>query len=209
MIRVLCLVAGLFGAAGLSQFPEFSQQYLQRLGGYVDALADQLMEFDAVALEAGYGREEMLQQMAQTPPMDGQAAMWRRTVLRHAQLSDDLNALRAASPLERLMMPQRVADTDLARAVWSDFRPGMPLTGAGAISAGAGFAGGWALLAALLALITAPMRRARKPSRKPVQRAAPAMKADAAAAKSEPPVARPRLVAQTPSHIPRLSGVKR
>lgn len=206
MIRVLCLVAGLFGAAGLSQFPEFSQQYLQRLGGYVDALADQLMEFDAVALEAGYGREEMLQQMAQTPPMDGQAAMWRRTVLRHAQLSDDLNALRAASPLERLLMPQRVADTDLARAVWADFRPGMPLTGAGAVSTGMGFAGGWALLAALLAMVTAPLRRKQ---RKPARRAAPAVKAEYAPLKNEPPVARPRLVIQTAPHIPRLSGVKR
>ncbi|MBQ2261120.1 MAG: DUF2937 family protein [Loktanella sp.] len=209
MIRALCLVAGLFGAAGLSQFPEFSQQYLQRLGGYVDALADQLIEFDAVALEAGYGREEMLQQMAQTPPMDGQAAMWRRTILRHAQLSDDLNALSDASPVERLMMPQRVADTDLARAVWADFRPGMPLTGAGAISAGAGFAGGWVLFALVLAMMTAPVRRAPKARKQPVRRAAPAMKAEAAPTKAEPPIARPRLVAQTPSHIPRLSGVKR
>ena len=209
MIRVLCLIAGLFGAAGLSQFPEFSQQYLQRLGGYVDALADQLMEFDAVALEAGYGREEMLQQMAQTPPMDGQAAMWRRTVLRHAQLSDDLTALRNASPTARLMMPQRVADTDLARAVWADFRPGMPLTGAGAIAAGTGFVVGWAVLAVLLTLIAAPMRRTPKSRKQPAKRAAPAMKADPAPVKSDPPIARPRLVAQTPSHIPRLSGVKR
>ena len=209
MIRVLCLIAGLCGAAGLSQFPEFSQQYLQRLGGYVDALADQLVEFDAVALDAGYGREEMLQQMTQTPPMEGQAAMWRRTILRHAQLSDDLDALRHASPVARLMMPQRVADTDLARAVWADFRPGMPLTGAGAISAGAGFAAGWVVLAALLALMTAPLRRARPPGRKPAKRAAPNLKAEPAPVKSEPPIARPRLVTQTPSHIPRLSGVKR
>lgn len=209
MIRALCLVAGLFGAAGLSQFPEFSQQYLQRLGGYVDALADQLMEFDAVALEAGYGREEMLEQMAQTPPMDGQAAMWRRTILRHAQLSDDLDALRNASPIARLMMPQRVADTDLARAVWADFRPGMPLTGAGAVSAGAGFAAGWAIFAIALTMVTAPMRRSARPRRQPDKRVAPAMKSDPAPVKNEPPIARPRLVAQTPSHIPRLSGVKR
>lgn len=36
--RVLALAGGLSGAVGLSQFPEFSQQYLQRLAGQVDAL---------------------------------------------------------------------------------------------------------------------------------------------------------------------------
>jgi hypothetical protein len=202
MIRVFCVIAGLTGAAGLSQFPEFSQQYLQRLGGHVDALTAQLVDFDATALEAGFGREEMLQQMAQTPPMDGQAAMWRRTILRHAQLSDDLDALRSASPVARLTMPQRVADTDIARAVWADFRPAMPLTAAGAISAGAGFAAGWVILALAAALATAPFKALRKPRPTAAKRKPPVIK-------GEPPVAKPRLVTETPSHIPRLSGVKR
>ncbi|MBR2656345.1 MAG: DUF2937 family protein [Loktanella sp.] len=205
MIRVLCFCAGLFGAACLSQFPEFSQQYLQRLGGYVDALTDQLVEFDAVALDAGYGREEMLQQMAATPPMDGQAAMWRRTILRHAQLSDDLAALRNATPVTRLMMPQRVADTDLARAVWSDFQPAVPLSAAGAVAGGAGFALGWLVLS-LLAL---PFAAALRPRRKPKTKVAPTTRRAAPVLKGEPPIAKPRLVAETPSHIPRLSGVKR
>jgi hypothetical protein len=205
MIRVLCLVAGLCGAASLSQLPEFSQQYLQRLGGYVDALTAQLVEFDSTALEAGYGREEMLQQMAQTPPMDGQAAMWRRTILRHAQLSDDLAALRSASPVTRLMMPQRVADTDLARAVWADFQPALPLSAAGVVAGGAGFALGWVVLW-LLAL---PVAAALRPRPQKKSKAAPVVRRTAPVVKGEPPIAKPRLVAETPSHIPRLSGVKR
>jgi hypothetical protein len=202
MIRIFCLIAGLFGAAGLSQVPEFSQQYLQRLGGYVDALSAQLVEFDATALQAGYGREEMLQQMAATPPMDGQAAMWRRTILRHAQLSDDLAALRNASPFARLTMPQRLTDSDLARATLADFQPALPLTAAGAMAGGAGFALGWVLLALLALPLRMAARRPAPRKRAEVKRKPPAMK-------GEPPIAKPRLVVDQSSHIPRLSGVKR
>ena len=38
MLKILSIVGAVAGAAGLSQFPEFSQQYLQRLAGKVDAL---------------------------------------------------------------------------------------------------------------------------------------------------------------------------
>ena len=38
MIRTLTLAGALAGAVSLSQFPEFSQQYLQRLSGAVDEL---------------------------------------------------------------------------------------------------------------------------------------------------------------------------
>ena len=37
-MRAIAVAGGLAGAAGLSQFPEFSQQYVQRLGGAVDEL---------------------------------------------------------------------------------------------------------------------------------------------------------------------------
>ena len=39
ILRTMALAAGLTGAATLSQFPEFSQQYTQRLGGAVDELS--------------------------------------------------------------------------------------------------------------------------------------------------------------------------
>ena len=44
------MIGGLTGAAGLSQLPEFSQQYLQRLAGQVDELTRQVVEFDQTAL---------------------------------------------------------------------------------------------------------------------------------------------------------------
>ena len=50
ILRALTLAGGLTGAAVSSQFPEFSQQYTQRLGGAVDALAVVVADFDAMAL---------------------------------------------------------------------------------------------------------------------------------------------------------------
>ncbi|NRB05388.1 MAG: DUF2937 family protein, partial [Rhodobacteraceae bacterium] len=44
--RAIALAGGLAGGLSLSQFPEFSQQYLQRLGGAVDALAVVVTDFD-------------------------------------------------------------------------------------------------------------------------------------------------------------------
>ena len=202
MIRALCLIGGLTGAAGLSQFPEFSQQYLQRLAGQVDELTRQVVEFDQTALADGMGREEMLQAMAETPLVASQEALWRRTFARHARLSENLLILREATPLERLTLPHRMADAATAQAVWRDFSPALPLSVAGAASAGTGFLGGWVVLAALIGFVALPFRRGvavktTAPKRKP-----PVMRSD-------PPVSRPTLVAEAQPNRPILAGVQR
>ena len=202
MIRVLCLVGGLTGAASLSQFPEFSQQYLQRLAGQVDELTRQVKDFDQTALAEGLGREDMLQVMAETPVVASQEAMWRRTFARHARLSENLMVLRDATPLQRLTLPHRMADGATVRAVWDDFTPAIPVSIAGVASAGTGFLGGWAIFAAVLACVSMPFRGgATKPST-PTKRPAPRLKTD-------PPVMRPTLVADTQNQRPRLAGVQR
>lgn len=201
MIRALCLIGGLSGAAGLSQFPEFSQQYMQRLGGQVDELTRQVVEFDQTALADGMGREEMLQAMAQTPLVASQEPMWRRTFARHARLSENLMILRDASPIARLTMPHRMADAATVQAVWDDFTPAMPLNVAGVAAAGTGFVGGWVGFAALLGLLAWPLRRN-------AARAIPA-KRKPPAIKSDPPVTRPTLVVDTQSNRPKLAGAQR
>ncbi|EBA12564.1 DUF2937 family protein [Roseobacter sp. CCS2] len=201
MIRVLCLIGGLTGAAGLSQFPEFSQQYMQRLGGQVDELTRQVVDFDQTALADGMGREEMLQAMAETPLVASQEPMWRRTFARHARLSENLMILRDASPMERLMMPHRMADTATVQAVWDDFSPAMPLSVAGAAAAGTGFLGGWMAFAALLGAFALPFR---KKASQPMQQ-----KRKPPSIKSDPPLTRPTLVAGTQGNRPRLAGVQR
>lgn len=200
MIRVLCLLGGVCGAAGLSQYPEFSQQYVQRLGGQVDALSLVVKDFDASALAAGMGREEALEQLTGTAFLDSRQQDMRRTLGRHARLAENLAVLRNAGPLARITQPQRMADPETLQATWADFTPAVPLSIAGGASAGAGFIAGWGILAAVFALVTFPFRRS-----KPVARKLPAK--PAGTRRQDPPVTRPASAPQ-PSR-PTLQGVRR
>ncbi|WP_341368824.1 DUF2937 family protein [Yoonia sp. BS5-3] len=202
MIKVLCLAGALCGAGALSQFPEFSQQYLQRLGGQVDELTRFVKDFDASALAEGLGREEALEQLGGEGFADRHQADMRSTFARHARLSEHLQVLQEASALERLTLVHRMADSETLAATWGDYSPAVPASLAGVASAGTGFLGGWALMAALLASCTAPFRRLKARRPEPVKRKEPGMRKD-------PPVARPTLVTDTPSHIPRLAGAQR
>ena len=153
------LAGAVAGAVGLSQFPEFSQQYLQRLAGQVDALTLVVQDFDATASRNNLSREDALSQMQGSDFLADRQQDLRRTFLRHARLSDNLVALRAAGPLERLLMPQRLGDGETLQATWSDYRPAMPVTLEGLAAAGIGFFGGGALVSGLLALLAWPIRR--------------------------------------------------
>ncbi|NDV00744.1 DUF2937 family protein [Pseudoroseicyclus tamaricis] len=161
MLKVLYLAGGVAGAIGLSQFPEFSQQYLQRLAGQVDALTVVVADFDDSAVEAGLTRDEAMAQYAGTPFLDERHEDMAATFARLDRLSANLALLRAATPLERLAMPHRFADRELLEDTFADYAPAVPTTTAGAISAGIGYALGWLLLAGLVTLILWPVRRMR------------------------------------------------
>jgi hypothetical protein len=159
MWRILAILGGVSGAVALSQFPEFSQQYLQRLAGKVDALTEVTQVFDATAASHGLTREAALLQMAGTPVLEDQQRDQRLVFARQAQLAENLAKLRAASPLERLTMPQRFGDAETLQATYEDYRPAIPATSDGAITAGIGYVGGWALVALLWRVISFPFRR--------------------------------------------------
>ena len=79
--RVLALLGGLAGGASLSQFPEYSQQYIQRLAGAVDELTLFVTEFDADAASVGLSWDEALQECGHEGP---EIENLRRTVRRAA-----------------------------------------------------------------------------------------------------------------------------
>lgn len=153
------VVGALGGAVGLSQFPEFSQQYLQRLAGQVDALTVVVQDFDATANRNALKREDALSQMQGTPFLVERQQDLRRTFLRHARLSDNLIALRAAGPLERMLMPQRLGDLETLEATWADYRPAVPVTLEGLAAGGIGFLAGGTALSGLLSMLLWPLRR--------------------------------------------------
>lgn len=161
MLRALALIAGLAGGATLSQFPEFSQQYLQRLGGRAEALAEVVAEFDASADLAGLGREAALAELQGSAFLDLRQADMRRLIARSERAAADYALLRAAGPLERLVLPHRFRDAETLKATWSDFRPAVPVTLDGLISAAIGYLLGAGLVSAAASLL----RRASRPAR--------------------------------------------
>lgn len=138
------LGGGAFGASGAalaSQYPEFVQQYLQRLGGHRD---------EAVRLAATIkegvrpGAEVFL------PAIEARAAA----------LSNALDTLSRASGFERLVVFARHFDRDIAEATLAAFRPAVPLTLEGIVAATIGLLLG----VAMFGMLAAPFRswRARR-----------------------------------------------
>lgn len=138
-------------AVALSQFPAFSDQYVQRLGGQVDALSRVAADFDTTARAAGLSRPEALAELSGSAFRDAHAADMRRVFVRLDRARADLQMLRIAGPLERMLLPHRLRDMETLAATWGDFRPAVPVTVAGFWAAGIGLFGGW-LLGALFGL---------------------------------------------------------
>ena len=152
-IRAVTLAFGLAGAAGLSQFPEFSQQYLQRLAGKVEELTRFVDAFDADAAAVGVSREQALVDLAAGGEIGAaRARTMVQTMERHERLSAALDDLRGAGPFTRAYNAHVFSDSELARGTLQDFKPALPLTFEGAVFAGLGFLGGVALVSLVTAL---------------------------------------------------------
>ncbi|RUT30292.1 DUF2937 family protein [Arsenicitalea aurantiaca] len=163
MRRTLAFLGGILLAIALSQFPEYAQQYTQRLGGAVDELAIIAAEFDTAATDAGLTREAAIARFSQSGDsfLSGRGESMARTFARHAELSRLLADIRNADPLERLMRLPAYADTEIGLRTLENFRPAVPVTPEGFLYAGAGFFIGSLLVSALLWLLVLPFRRRR------------------------------------------------
>ena len=160
IFRVIAVTGGLACAAGLSQFPEYSQQYTQRLSGAVDELSAVVAQFDTDAASLGLSRDEALAELSLGSRMGQARAQSMGQVLeRHARLSADLAVLREATVVQKALKPLHFSDSDVARAAWADFKPAVPVTPEGAGFAGVGFLAGYGLLAGVMAGLGRVFRR--------------------------------------------------
>lgn len=159
ILRTLTLAGGLAGAAATSQFPEFSQQYTQRLGGAVDALAQVVADFDASAAAVGLNRTQALAQMQGTAFLDSRRADMTRTFARHDRLAADLKALQGQGPFMRAYNLPRLTDSQIAQAAWGAYQPAVPLNFAGVTFGLVGFLLGGGLLGLVFRLLAWPFRK--------------------------------------------------
>jgi hypothetical protein len=160
-VRAAVLAGALAGGVALSQFPEFSQQYLQRLAGRVDALGQVVADFDRSAQATGQTRDEALAEFRGTPFLERRRVDMTATFVAYDRLSADLADLRAASALGRLAEVWRLRDRRTLEGAWSDFRPAVPVTADGIACAALGAAVGGGAMLGLMGLVRLPRGRRR------------------------------------------------
>ncbi len=160
MRRTLATLGGLGLALGFSQFPEYAQQYEQRLGGAVDELRIITQDFDADAQKFGLSRDEALQHYAVSSDsfLVGRGVSMQRTLARYQALSAALADLQGAGPLQRIQHLGDYLDSDIGARALAAYKPAVPVTPEGFMWAIAGFLGGSLLVSALLGFITLPFR---------------------------------------------------
>ena len=152
--RALALVGGMSGAVGLSQFPEYSQQYIQRLAGAVDELTLFVQDFDSDAASVGLTREAALEDLAKSGDLGAaRAETIGTTIVRYEKMSAALEVLQNSGPFTRAYNAVQFNDLDIAQAAMDDFKPAVPVTFEGAVFTGVGFFGGWIGIAILLGVL--------------------------------------------------------
>jgi hypothetical protein len=131
--RVLCVA----GAVLFSQFPEFMQQYLQRLEGHLDEAKLAVERFKDAARQSGMSLDQLVTGASQNPdPAMGRlGGVVRAAVARVDELGAADAALRGASVWSRPFVFLSHVDWGIARATLSIYRPAVPTTAEGALYA--------------------------------------------------------------------------
>lgn len=163
MRRTLGMVGGLALAVVLSQFPEYAQQYTQRLGGAVDELRIITTEFDTAAAAAGLTRQDALARYSAVSDsfIEERGQSMSRTFARFAELSAMLEQIRGADAVERVGLLPQFMDSEIGARALEDFQPAVPVTLEGLAYGGAGFVLGYLGSAGLFHLVLLPFRRRR------------------------------------------------
>ena len=166
-MRVIRIASAVVLGLGLSQFPEFVQQYVQRTGGAVDALQPLVERFDASAAQAGLSRQAALERLKRNPDdlVVGQSAATADAIARYEALRQSYGDLASAGEFERLLVFGTSVDPAIARRTMGDFRPAVPVTVEGLAHAGVGLVLGYGLGALIAAIAGALLSlRRRQPA---------------------------------------------
>ncbi|MEM9683795.1 MAG: DUF2937 family protein [Pseudomonadota bacterium] len=167
MRKSVFLLFGCAGALLFSQFPEFFQQYTQRLGGHLDEVTAQVSALERRADESGKALTVYLRglQLHRDADVRREGYALRDMVERKDMLAQSYDALTGAQNWWRAGQFAKHMDWEIAGSALSVYRPAMPVTPEAAIYAGAGFGGGAIVYFTLLGLI-GPRERSRAARRR-------------------------------------------
>lgn len=169
MIRkLLILCIGLACAAGASQAPSFSQQYLQRLGGWVDSYEDRVAKLDQRARQFDMTRKQYIDALAASadPKVREEAkniASWPVYLAQFSEMENMLtNGPAWMRPVRVIQSYLDPAFKPIVAATWKAYKPATQFTPDGAIYGGIGFVIGWILTGIGLNLAATPFRMLKK-----------------------------------------------
>ena len=149
IVRVLNGLASVLGAGAFAQFPEFYQQYLQRLGGRLDQAKLDMDRLLSDAQTLGRTLEAYLEELLNSGTLAARQAAKRE--LERVENAGDLeaayNALSQAGPLERPVVFAQHFDPLLAQETVNIFSPALPVTPEGFVYAGLGMLAALSLMA--------------------------------------------------------------
>ena len=160
MRRMLATVGGLALGLCFSQFPEYAQQYEQRLGGAVDELKILVDDFDADAQRFGLNRHDALQRYNSSHDefLVARGSSMQRTLERYTRLNADLGHLQGAGPLQRIAHLNDYLDSDIGARALAAYKPAVPVTAEGFMWGIGGFLLGYLIVSAFIGFITLPFR---------------------------------------------------
>ncbi len=163
LARILNSLIALAGGAGLTQFPTYYQQYLQRLGGRLDQARIDAARMIADAESLGRSVEAYLGElMAYGTPEARQSAQRELERLDSAErLESAYEALSKAAPLERPVAFVEHFDPSVAQETLSIFKPAMQMNTEALAYGGAGMLLALVFFAGSLSLARRGYRRVR------------------------------------------------
>ncbi|MGV8855141.1 MAG: DUF2937 family protein [Devosia sp.] len=163
MRRAIAGIGGLGLALLLSQFPEYAQQYTQRLGGAVDELRVITEDFDRSATAGGLDRVQALTRYGTSNDsfLAEQGSAMAATFARYDYLRATLAEIAGADAVTRFKSLPAYLDSDIGRRTLQNYQPAVPVTVEGVLYAGGGFILGYLVLSAIWRLLTLPFRRRR------------------------------------------------
>ena len=163
MRRIVAGIGGLGLALVLSQFPEYAQQYTQRLGGAVDELRVITEDFDRAAVAGGLDRAAALgrYEASNDDFLAGRGTSMTATFDRYETLSATLVRIEGANAVERFQSLPAYLDSDIGRRTLENYQPAVPVTMEGILYAGGGFILGYLVLSGLWRFAAMPFKRKR------------------------------------------------
>jgi len=155
------LVGALVGGLTTSQFPEYAQQYHQRLGGAVEELHAIVLQFDQDAANQGLKRDEaLLTYQRSTEEFLNERGKSMQAILdRFANLTAHQEALQSAGPVEELMAFSQHLDPNLLNDTLEIYKPAVPITAKGFAYAGVGLLAGLLVFRFIWGILTFPFRK--------------------------------------------------